>query len=105
MQNLSPAEVKTLLDSGKKYRLIDVREQWEYDIVKLNDAELFPMSKFVKMLDLLNKEDYLIFYCHHGTRSASICSFLKSKGFNNIINLKGGINAWSSQVDPSLPKY
>ncbi len=105
IQNLSPVEVQSLLNSNQTYRIIDVREEWEYNLVKLDKAELMPLSKFAKIYEQLNPEEILIIYCHHGTRSYSICNFLKSKGYKNLINLKGGINAWSLQIDSSLTRY
>ena len=64
-----------------------------------------PISNFFRYIDKLNKEDELIIYCHTGVRSISVCKFLADKGFTNLINLKGGINAWSLEVDDSVPRY
>ena len=104
-RDLSPSEVRKILDNKNGTRLIDVREEWEYKIARIENAELMPLSNFISNMDNLNKEDELIFYCHKGVRSASVCMFLSGKDFNNLINLKGGIDAWSAEIDHSVPRY
>lgn len=104
-KDLHPSEVKKILDSKNRTRLIDVREEWEYRIAHIENTELMPMSNFMKYLDQLNADDELIIYCHTGGRSANICRFLADKGFKNLINLKGGIEAWSNEIDQSVPRY
>jgi len=104
-RDLNPLEVKKILDNKNGTRLIDVREEWEHKIASLPDSELMPVSNFLRHLDKLNKEDELIIYCHTGARSVSVCRFLADKDFKNLINLKGGIDAWSKEVDDSVPRY
>ncbi len=104
-KDLNPAEVKQILENKSGTRLIDVREEWEHKIAHLEGSELMPMSNFIQHMNELGKDDELIFYCHTGVRSANICSYLADKGFRNLINLKGGIEAWSREIDPSIPRY
>ncbi len=104
-RDLNPAEVKQFLENKNGTRLIDVREEWEHKIAHLEDSELMPMSNFMQHMKELDKDDELIIYCHTGVRSANVCSFLAEKGFRNLINLKGGIEAWSVEIDPSIPRY
>ncbi len=104
-KNLHPQEIRDILNNKNGVRLIDVREQWEYNIARLENSELMPTSTFLQYVDKLNPDDDLIIYCHTGVRSASVCSFLADKGFKNLINLKGGIDAWAIEVDPSVPRY
>lgn len=104
-KNSSPTEVKEILDNKNGTRLIDVREEWEYKIANIEAAELMPLSNFMSHISELNKDDKLIFYCHTGVRSANICNYLAAQGFKNLINLKGGIEAWSNEVDSLVPKY
>lgn len=104
-KNLSAAEVKEILNNKNGTRLIDVREEWEYNIANIEGSELMPLSNFVDHLSRLNKEDNLILYCHRGIRSVNTCNYLAAQGFKNLINLKGGIEAWSDEVDQSVPKY
>ncbi len=103
--DLSPVEVKLILDSRNSTRLIDVREEWENKIAKIEGSELMPLSNFMSRINELNKDDDLIFYCHKGVRSTNVCNYLANQGFRNLINLKGGIDAWSDEVDQSVPKY
>ncbi len=104
-RDLSPLEVKNILENKNGTRLIDVREEWEHKIVSIENSELMPVSNFLYYLDKLNEDDELIIYCHKGIRSVNVCKFLAGKGFINLINLKGGIDAWSTEIDKSLPRY
>ncbi len=104
-RDLSPTEVKELLEHKDGIRLIDVREEWEHKLARIENSELMPMSNFVGRAGELDKDDELVIYCHRGVRSVNVCNFLANQGFKNLINLKGGIDAWSDEVDPSVPKY
>lgn len=104
-RNLNPTEVKQILDNKNGTRLIDVREEWEHKVAKIEGSELMPLSNFMSHISELNRDDNLIFYCHTGARSANVCNYLANQGFKNLINLKGGIEAWSDEVDPSVPRY
>lgn len=105
IQNLSPSEIKEILDNEKNIRLVDVREEWEYKIANLEKAELMPMSNFDGHLSKLHPNEKIIVYCHHGTRSYAVCNYLIGNGFKNVINLRGGINSWSEEIDDSIPVY
>lgn len=103
---ISPAELKAALAKGKDFRLIDVREADEWAIARLPEAELIPLSQFQTLaLEKLDPDDKIIVYCHHGMRSAKAQGFLKAKGYADVLNLTGGIDAWSAQVDPSVKRY
>ncbi len=104
-RDLGPAEVKEILDNKDGARLIDVREEWEHKIARIKDSELMPLSNFMKHMENLKEDEELIFYCHTGVRSTGVCRFLADKGFKNLINLKGGIEAWSNEIDQSIPRY
>lgn len=104
--NISPEQLKELLASRDKVRVIDVREREEWDICHLPEAELFPMSRFSESQEeLMEVEDPIVVYCHHGIRSAGVCSQLRYLGKGNVFNLSGGINRWSAEVDPTVPTY
>ncbi len=93
-------------DEGRPFRLVDVREQDEWNAVRIDGAELMPLSQFQKLAtEKLDPEETIVLYCHHGMRSAKAQGFLQSHGYANVINLTGGIDAWSLQVDPTLPRY
>ena len=105
IQRLNPEEAKYILDKDKNVRLIDVREEWENNKAKIKNSELMPLSSFVQMSQDLNKEQKIMVYCHHGIRSLQVCNYLEELGFNNLINLEGGIDAWSKKIDGSIPVY
>lgn len=104
-KDLDPVEVKEILENKNGTRLIDVREEWEYKLAHIEGSELMPLSSFIQHIQNLNADDEIIFYCHTGARSANVCTFLAGRGFKNLINLKGGIEAWSNEIDPSVPRY
>src|SRR5574339_250762 len=98
---ITPKELKTRLDNGDKLVLVDVREQWEYALARLEGSVLIPLATLPQALDKLDRKTEIIAYCHHGMRSADATGFLLQQGFPNVKNLIGGIDAWSAQVDPS----
>jgi len=104
--NITPTELKARLDRGEKLRLIDVREPDEWAIAKLPNAELIPLGQFGQRApEELTKDETIVLHCHHGMRSARAQSFLKSQGYGDVLNLTGGIDAWATQVDPTMKRY
>lgn len=102
--NITPEQLKELLANREKVRVIDVREREEWDFGHLAGAELFPLSSFSESQEeLMEVEDLIVVYCHHGIRSAGVCSQLRYLGKDNVLNLSGGIDRWSAEVDPSMP--
>jgi rhodanese-related sulfurtransferase len=105
-QNLSPAQVKAKLDNGESFRLIDVREPQEHAAARIEGAELMPMSRAQEWVDSLSPDEQIVFFCHHGMRSAQVAQFFAGqRSFANVANMSGGIDAWSAQVDPSVSRY
>ena len=102
---ISPKELKTRLDRGDKLVLLDVREDWEYSLAKLDGSTLIPLGTLPQSLSRLNRDSEIIAICHHGMRSADATNFLLQQGFPNVKNLVGGIDAWSTQVDGTVPRY
>ena len=102
---ISPKELKTRLDKGDKLALVDVREEWEYSLAKLDGSILIPLGTLPQSLARLNRDAEIIAICHHGMRSADATNFLLQQGFTNVKNLVGGIDAWSTQVDGTVPRY
>ena len=98
-------EVKAKLDRGDKFTLIDVREPHEYQIASIPGAILIPLGEIGRRLDELDPTADIVIHCKSGMRSARACGVLKANGFEHVRNMKGGILAWSDQVDPSVPKY
>ena len=102
---ITTRELKDRLDKGEQLVLLDVREEWEYSLAKLEGSILIPLGTLPTSLAQLNPESEVIAYCHHGMRSADATSFLLQQGFKNVKNLIGGIDAWSITIDPSVPRY
>ena len=102
----TPTEIKSLLkNTNNKAIILDVREEWEYDICHIEGSILIPMGKITERIGELNKEDLTIVVCHHGIRSRMVGKYLVGLGFNNIINLTGGVDLWAKDVDTDMKKY
>jgi adenylyltransferase/sulfurtransferase len=102
---ITPKDLKTRLDKGDKLVLVDVREPWEYALAKLEGSVLIPLATLQQSLGKLDRNAEIVAYCHHGMRSADATGFLLQQGFGNVKNLVGGIDAWSTQIDPSVARY
>ena len=103
--DIEPRDVKSKIDNGDRFVLIDVREPHEWQICHIPQAKLIPLGELPKRINELDSADEIIAHCKSGVRSAKAVEFLKQSGFKKIRNMKGGILAWSDQVDPSVPKY
>lgn len=102
---ITPKELKERLDKGDELVLLDVREPWEYSLAKIEGSTLIPLGTLPQSMDKLDRGAEIIAYCHHGMRSADAAQFLLQQGFPVVKNLVGGIDAWSLQVDPAVPRY
>jgi adenylyltransferase/sulfurtransferase len=98
-------EVKSMLDSGRSFTFIDVREPNEHQYASIPGAKLIPLGEFQRRMAELNPDAEIVIHCKSGGRSGRACGLLLEKGFTNVRNMKGGILAWSDQVDPTVPKY
>ena len=106
MRELTSDECKTYLDQATdKPLLLDVREPWEYRIVHLEGSTLVPMRQIPQQAEALDPDRETVVICHHGIRSRQVARFLESRGFSNVINLAGGIDAWARNTDTELPVY
>ncbi|MGV6858046.1 MAG: rhodanese-like domain-containing protein [bacterium] len=103
-RDFAPAELKAYLESHSPI-LLDVREPWEHQIAHLDNAVLLPMRQLPAALDEFKPDQEIVVICHHGIRSVHAARYLLSVGFNNIINLKGGIDRWARDLDPTMPVY
>jgi adenylyltransferase/sulfurtransferase len=102
---ISPVELKEKLDQGAAVVLVDVREPGEFEITHLPGSKLIPRAALPDRLGELSTADDLVLVCKVGARSAQAAEFLRSMGFAKARNLRGGIDAWVREVDPSLPNY
>ncbi len=107
MNNCTPEELKKRIEEKSAPLLIDVREADEVEICRLPGARHVPVGEVPQREGELatHKDEEIIVYCHHGIRSASVQNFLLAQGFQNVRNLTGGIDAYSVEVDPSVPRY
>ena len=106
MEEITATELKQRLDRGDDIQIIDVREQNEYDVARLENSKLIPLGQVVNRMGEIDEKRETVVHCKGGVRSAKAIEALKRSGFKGrLINLKGGITAWSNEVDPSVPKY
>ena len=98
------ALVEAMNDHEEKPFLIDCREPWEYEIARIEGATLIPMSRIPQSLELIPRNATVVVYCHHGTRSLNVTGWLRQRGIETQ-SLKGGIDRWSLEVDPAVPRY
>jgi molybdopterin/thiamine biosynthesis adenylyltransferase/rhodanese-related sulfurtransferase len=101
---ITPRDLKARLDKGDDIYVLDVREPHEYQICNIN-GHLIPLGELPQRVHELDSSKEIVAHCKSGKRSAQAVEFLRGAGFKKIQNLKGGILAWSDQVDPSVPKY
>jgi rhodanese-related sulfurtransferase len=85
--------------------LIDVREPWEFEHCRIEGSQLVPLGQLVARLSELPQERPLVIVCHHGNRSGVATDFLRRAGFDDVSNLRGGVEAWAIDVDPKMPRY
>jgi len=102
---ITPADVKTRLDRGEKLFLVDVREPWEYEVCRIEGAQLVPLGTLAANVNSLPDSEEVICYCHHGMRSLDAAAWLRFQGVARAKSLAGGIERWSLEIDPSVPRY
>jgi rhodanese-related sulfurtransferase len=106
MQQLSVRELAARLAApGEPPVLLDVREPWEVALCALPGVTVIPMGQVPTRLDELDPQRETVVICHHGVRSQRVAHFLESRGFTNLHNLRGGIDAWAREIDPAMPTY
>jgi adenylyltransferase/sulfurtransferase len=105
MKQLKPDELKQWIDSRKEFQILDVREKWEYDLVRFEKSILRPLSFLSMNPPELDRNKPVIVYCHHGVRSLRGCAILESLGFTEVYNLAGGIDLYARTFDPRMATY
>lgn len=103
--DISPQTLRALLDSKELLVLLDVRDEWETRLCRLDNAVHIPVEEIELRTDELNPEDEIVVYCHHGVRSAAVAGYLRQLGFAKAVNLAGGIDLWARAVEPSMRRY
>ncbi len=104
VRQITASELKSMLDAGTPLELWDVRTEGERRIARIEGASLLDEAG-VQHIDALARDTLLVFQCHHGIRSQAAAEYFVAKGFTNLCNLAGGIDAWSTQVDASVARY
>lgn len=105
IKEITVTELKKMIDEQEDFQLIDVREGFEYQIANL-EGELIPVGLVPDSIQHISRDKPVVVHCRSGKRSADVIRYLQNThGYTNLINLKGGILAWSDQIDPTIPKY
>jgi rhodanese-related sulfurtransferase len=102
---ITAKDLKHLLDSGVHVNLIDVREPHEYRLCHLPRSSLIPLDEIPGRAQEFNPAEEYVFYCHVGERSAWAVNFLRQLGFKKVKNLVGGVDAWATEIDRTMPRY
>ena len=102
--NITATELKGKLEAGERPVLLDVREPWEFELARIEGSELIPMSQLEGRFTELDPDAETVVICHHGNRSSYVTRALQVAGFEEVLNLEGGLDAYSS-VDESVPRY
>ncbi len=105
LKQMRPAELASHLKAGHTPVLLDVREEWEWNTCRLPNSLLIPLRELPTRIEELDKTAEIVVVCHHGVRSFHAAHYLKSLGFDHVINLSGGVAAWADEVDPAMPRY
>jgi rhodanese-related sulfurtransferase len=109
-EEISPAELVERCRDGELWQLLDVREPWEVEIARVEQTDTMPTSN-IPMAEIpgryteLESTRPVAVLCHSGGRSARVATFLVQQGFTRVLNVRGGIDAWSGEVDPRIPRY
>jgi adenylyltransferase/sulfurtransferase len=103
--SVSVSELKRKMDQGEAFTLVDVREPYEYEIARIDGARLIPLGELQSRASELPRTGELVLQCHSGMRSEHAVRLLQEAGFENAYNLEGGIEAWSVEIDPAVPRY
>jgi rhodanese-related sulfurtransferase len=106
LREITPAELQQKLQNGENIQLIDVRQPEEFVICQIAGSQLIPLGEIPKRYAEVSKNSEAVIICHHGFRSAQAIQYLSQRfGYENLLNLKGGIHAWAMQVDPEMAVY
>ena len=105
MDEISPQDLKSRLDRGQRPVLLDVRQDWETKLCRLENAVHIPIEEIEFRTEELNRDDEIVVYCHQGVRSAAVAAYLREQGFAKAVNLGGGLDLWARTVEPTMRRY
>ncbi len=102
---VTPRQVSERLERGDKFLFVDVREKWEHDASRIESAVLIPLREIPENLHRLAGAGEIVFFCHHGMRSLDAAAWTRSQGILGAQSMTGGIDRWTTEVDPLVPRY
>ena len=106
MQQMTPTQLREYLERVETPPLLlDVRENWEFEICSIDNSLLIPMGQIPAKLDQIDSDQEIVVICHHGIRSANVCRYLEHQGYEQMINLSGGVDAWAKDIDINMAVY
>jgi adenylyltransferase/sulfurtransferase len=105
VDEITSQDLKMRMDRNDRPVLVDVRDDWETKLCRLENALHIPMEELEFRAEELNQQDEIVVYCHHGVRSAAVADYLRRLGFTRVRNLAGGLDAWAATVDRSMRRY
>ncbi len=103
--DISVERVKRRLDAGENLLLLDVRELYEWQAARIDGATHLPMGEVPAQLQVLDPDRPTVVFCHRGVRSRSVTQYLREQEFADVQSMDGGIDAWSTRIDPAVPRY
>lgn len=102
---ITPLEVKQRRERREELTLLDVREPWERQAASIVGSQFIPMADLPSRLQELDPDQHIVVYCHHGVRSLSVTGWLRKQGYEKVQSIAGGIDQWSLEIDPNVPRY
>jgi rhodanese-related sulfurtransferase len=102
---VTPRQVSERMERGDKFLFVDVREKWEHETARIEGAVLIPLREIPANLQQLTGAREIVFFCHHGVRSLDAAAWLRSQGVEGAQSMSGGIDRWTTEVDPLVPRY
>ncbi len=102
---IEPQEVKQKIERGDTFVLLDVREPWEHALSRIEGAVLIPMQELPAQLGAIEDAGEVVVFCHSGIRSMNAAAWLRDQGIESVRSMNGGIDRWSLEIDPAVPRY
>ena len=102
---IEPRDVKQMLDRGAKLLFVDVREDWEHQLCRIEGAQLIPLGQLPTNVPVFEAAEEIVLYCHSGRRSLDAAAWLRAQGIAGARSMAGGIDRWSREIDPNVPRY
>jgi rhodanese-related sulfurtransferase len=102
---ITPKELKQRQERNEELTILDVRESWERETASIASSQHIPMGDVPTRLQELDPEQHIVVFCHHGVRSLSVTDWLRKQGYDKVQSMSGGIDQWSLEIDPRVPRY